>query len=188
MLTHFAKLLVVCLLAAAPLAASGVTLDQLRKDTKLTPQRFAAYFAGFTYQFRAEVQDPATFLATESGDCDDYATLAASVLAEKGFTTRLITVQMAGENHVVCFVEEFQCYLDYNNRACLLRTVASDGSLTDIARKVANSFDARWAAAAEFTYDRGSKQFLAVAHPDRFTLAPPTLLAAGPRRRILVDF
>ncbi|MBI4326299.1 MAG: transglutaminase domain-containing protein [Chloroflexi bacterium] len=140
----------------APLSAA--TLSDLRRDAQLTPQRFARYFADFSYKFHAEVQPAEAFLATQSGDCDDYATLAAEILREKGYTTRLIAVRMRTQAHVVCYVEETKSYLDYNNRSYLVRTVSSGGSIRDIARKVAKSFDAEWTSASEFTFRSGVKR------------------------------
>jgi len=132
--------------------ASAVTMEQLRNDTKMTPARFARYFSNFKYQFHHEVQDPQTFLATQPGDCDDYATLASEVLGARGYKTRLITVRLPAVTHAVCYVEATKCCLDFNNRTYLIRTVSSDGSLTDIARKVAKSFDSKWTSVCEFTF------------------------------------
>lgn len=146
-------------LMATPLF--GLTLEDLRRDPKLTPQRFARYFANFKFEFHAELQSPEVFLASESGDCDDYATLAAAVLREKGYTTRLVTVRMPGTVHVVCYVAETRGYLDYNNREFLVRTVASDGSLKDVARKVARSFGEQWTSASEFELQDGEQRILA---------------------------
>ncbi len=150
------SLLLLLLSFAAPLSA--VSLTDLRSDPKLTPQRFAGYFANFRYKFHAEVQPAEAFLATQSGDCDDYATLAAEILREKGYTTRLIAVRMRTQVHVVCYVEETKSFLDYNNRSYLLRMVSSSGSIRDIARKVAKSFDAEWTSASEFTFQDGAKR------------------------------
>ena len=142
-------------LAIAPLSA--VTVDEMINDPKLTPQRFAAHFADFKFQFGAEVQDPDVFLVTRAGDCDDFATLAARVFTAKGYTTRLITVRMEQETHVVCYIKEIGGYLDYNNRKYLSRVESSDGSLEAVARKVASSFGTGWVSASEFTFEDGLK-------------------------------
>ncbi len=163
--------LLVAGLVLAQRAARALTLEDLERDSKLTPSRFARYFADFNYCFHAEVQRPEVFLATQSGDCDDYAILAAQVLHAKGYTTRLISVRMPGLIHVVCYVAETKCYLDFNNRVYLKRTVGSDGSLPDIARKVAKSFDTHWASAAEFTYDHEVKRLVTTVAADTIKLA-----------------
>src|SRR5688572_28170495 len=104
-------------LVSASLSLFAVSLDDLRNMEGLTPQKFASYFSDFEFKFRAEVQSPEVFLATESGDCDDYSILAATILKEKGYTPRLISVRMPDVTHVVCYIEETKSYLDYNNRS-----------------------------------------------------------------------
>ena len=117
-----------------------------------TPEHFAHNFADFKFVFHAEVQEPKVFLATKSGDCDDFATLAADVLKKSGYSPRLVAIRMKKETHVVCFIPEVNSYLDYNNRAAANPLVPSDGSLTDIATKVAHSFGRNWVSVYEFTY------------------------------------
>jgi hypothetical protein len=151
--------LILCLLAE--LTTFGLTLDQIRHTPNLTPQKFASFFNDFDFKFRAQVQQPEVFLATESGDCDDFAILAATVLKEKGYTPRLIAVRMPKIVHVVCYVEETRSYLDYNNRAYLKRTIRSSGEIHDIAAKVAKSYNAKWASASEFTFEDGVKRLVA---------------------------
>jgi hypothetical protein len=147
-----------CFAFSWPLAA--VTLNELKADPQLTPQRFASYFADFDFQFRAEVQSPKDFLAARCGDCDDYATLAAEVLAGKGYTPHLVAVRMKGIVHVVCYIEETQSYLDFNKRKEAACTVRSDGSLENIASQVAKSFRAPWTSASEFSYEAGLKRLV----------------------------
>src|SRR3989442_13822824 len=95
----------------------ALTLDDLQHDATLSPETFARHFAHFRYFFRAEVQSPDVFLSRKTGDCDDYAILAADLLKAKGFTPRLISVRMKKVVHVVCYIEEADAYLDYNQRA-----------------------------------------------------------------------
>ena len=160
---------------AAPLPA--VTLSDLRSDAQLTPQRFAGYFANFRYKFHAEVQLAEAFLATQSGDCDDFATLAAEILREKGYTTRLVAVRMSTQVHVVCYVEETRSFLDYNNRIYLLRTASSSGSIRDIARQVAKSFEAEWTSASEFTFRNGARRLGSTIREADHSAATPVRLA-----------
>jgi len=168
-------------------AAAGLTLEELRRESNLTPQRFARFFSEFKYQFHAEVQEPEVFLSTASGDCDDYAVVAAMVLLEKGYHTRLIAVRMPGVTHVVCYVAEAKCYLDYNNRSYLIKTASADGTLRDVARKVAKSFDASWTSASEFVYTNGVKRLVAtVAQTDKYTATP--VVVGKPERQIVIDF
>ena len=150
-------------LASGPLF--GVTLDELRNDPRLTPASFARHLSNFKYARHDEVQPHEVFLETQSGDCDDYATLAATVLREKGFTTRLIAIRLPGDTHVVCYVEETGSYLDYNTRGYVIKTVSSSGKMEEIARKVARSFDSRWISASEFNYRDGLKWLVRTATP-----------------------
>jgi hypothetical protein len=139
---------------------SAITVAELRNIPKLTPETFASYFADFDFKFHEEVQDHDTFLKTKSGDCDDYATLAADILGKNGYTTRLIAVRMKGETHVVCYIAETKSYLDYNCRKDERKTIPCGSSITEIARKVSQSFDRDWIATYQFTFSRGVKRLV----------------------------
>jgi hypothetical protein len=159
---------------ASNLRLSGVTLEELQQDDSLTPDRFAHYFADFKFQLRERVQDPKVFLAARNGDCDDYATLAADVLQAKGYSTRLVVVFMPKDIHVVCYVKETRSFLDFNRRNCSTTTVSTDGTLTDIADKVAQSFHASWHCVSEFTFKGGVRQIVYTDFPQ----AKPAQLAS----------
>jgi hypothetical protein len=104
-----------------------------------TPAEFARNFAEFKFVYHTQVQDPDVFLQTKSGDCDDYATLAAAVLKKSGYTPRLFAVRMKGETHVVCYVPEKGSYLDYNNRAATDPLVSCGDAIQTIAIAVIRS-------------------------------------------------
>ena len=151
----------VCLwfsLAAAP--APAATLEELRADAKLTPERFIKEFADFKFSLGRSVRKPETFLSARAGDCDDFATLAADVLRQKGYTPRLIAVFMPREVHVVCYVAETKSYLDFNRRAQSAPLVSSTGELASIARSVAKSFRTDWRSVSEFTFRNGTRSFV----------------------------
>ncbi|MDB6121894.1 MAG: hypothetical protein JWQ71_887, partial [Pedosphaera sp.] len=112
-----------------------------------------------------EVQPRKVFLASQQGDCDDFATLAADVLHEKGYTTRLIAVFMEKQVHVVCYVKEVGAYLDYNNRKKPSPLVPTNGRLADIAGKVARSFHQPWMSVLEYTYKNGVKHTVMADFP-----------------------
>jgi hypothetical protein len=158
----FKAALIVQILAGALFSSSvhAITVDELRTAPNLTPEQFASHFSTFAFKFHDEVQSPETFLATRSGDCDDYATLAADVLGRHGYTTRLIAVRMKGETHVVCYVVETGSYLDYNARNDEKRTIACSPKITEIAKKVAQSFQRGWVATYEFTYGEKVKRLV----------------------------
>jgi len=140
--------------------AREVTLADLRADLKLTPERLMGYFADFKFAAAGDVRQPDTFLANRSGDCDDFATLAADVLREKGYSTRLVVVFMPHDVHVVCFVAETNSYLDYNRRKQTSPLVKCDGDLAAIATSVAQSFRSTWRSTSEFTYRNGVRHFV----------------------------
>lgn len=139
-------------LAFAPVTRA-VTMEELRAMPHLTPVEFAHYFANFEFKFHPEVQPHNQFLTTRSGDCDDYATVAADALERHGYTPRMIAIRMKGETHVVCYIQETHSYLDYNTRKDKDPLVPCSPEITDIARNVAKGFGRDWVATYEFTYD-----------------------------------
>lgn len=155
----FARNLLAVLLAALALSPSAhaLTMRQLKDIPNLTPEQFAHQFANFEFKFHAEVQDHDVFLRTKSGDCDDFATVAAEVLAEKGYTPHMIAVRMKGETHVICYIDETHSYLDYNTRKDASPLVPCSPEIKTIAKKVAASFGRDWVATYEFTYNEGEK-------------------------------
>lgn len=170
-MTLFARQFLILFVTAVTLLgahnSSAATADELRKGPKLTPEKFAAHFSDFKFEFLEEVQTYDTFLARKSGDCDDYATLAAYVLRAHGYTPRLVAVRMKGETHVVCYIEETKSYLDYNLRKEGKKSVPSNGTTTDIAKKVAKSFNRDWLACYEFTFSGGVKRLVNNIIPNR---------------------
>ena len=144
-----------CAIAVAGL--DGLTMSELLGDSKMTPKRFANLFEDFKFNDHPyeEVEPPGKFLATESGDCIDYAVLADYVLKRKGYGTRLIRIEMVGKNfgHAVCYVTQSRAYLDYNNRVDFSNLEHSGPRIREIATRIADSFDANWTFAQEFTYD-----------------------------------
>lgn len=153
--------LLVSLLTLAS-ASKAITIQDLENDAHLTPETLIRRFSNFKFKLLADLQKREDFLASESGDCDDFATLSADILKAKGYNTRLIAVHMARQFHVVCYVEEIKGYLDYNNRSKTTPIVPSNGSLEDIANKVALSFHSSWSSVSEFAYQNGVRQIIAL--------------------------
>ncbi len=143
---------------------TAVTLAELLNDPKMAPKRFAGYFSEFKFDLHPfDVQNPDQFLASECGDCIDYAVMADYVLKRKGYETRLIRIEMVGHNmgHAVCYVTESRAYLDYNNRSYTLKLEHSGPTVREIATEVADSFAANWTFAQEFifgSYDTYAKR------------------------------
>ncbi len=152
--------LLLAALAVGSTNGSAITLAELRADPHLTPARFMSYFSDFKFQLGSEVRKPDVFLSSQAGDCDDFASLAAQVLREKGYTTRLVAVFMPEAVHVVCYVAETNSYLDYNCRALASPLVKCDSSLSAIATSVAASFRLPWRSVSEFTLHDNVPQFV----------------------------
>ncbi|HWD19232.1 MAG TPA: hypothetical protein VHB20_08125 [Verrucomicrobiae bacterium] len=151
MRVRFLALFFLAFAALTPLS-HALTMNELRAMPGLTPTRFAKLFSTFAYKFHAEVQPHDIFLTTKSGDCDDFATVAAEVLEHDGYTPRMIAIRMKGETHVVCYIAEEQGYLDYNTRKDKYPIVPCRPDITAIATKVAAGFGRDWVATYEFTY------------------------------------
>ncbi|MCF3650852.1 hypothetical protein [Synoicihabitans lomoniglobus] len=172
-------------------SASGVTLPELEHLPKLTPKKFAAKFADFDYRYYREVQPAEVFLRDKVGDCDDYAVLADYILPLRGYETRLIHVRLAGRiAHAVCYVTEDNAYLDYNNRSVFFRLTKSRPTLRAIAEKVADSLDANWTTASEFSYSYESDRKTILATVARNAPPeddPPIGRANSPQKSLRVD-
>jgi len=150
--------------------ASGCGLKDLLEQRGMTPTGLARVVAQFDFELGPQVQEPELFLQRKRGDCADFSNLAATVLAHHGYTTKLVVVMMAAQTHVVCYVKEAGGFLDYNHRADSNPIIASDGTLEDIAAKVAGDFRGQWRMASEFNYRNGLPVFLDTVFP---TMAAP---------------
>ena len=155
--------LLVCSLAL-PVDLDAVTLSQLLENPKINARTFAGYFADFAYEFNEAIQPATVFLAREKGDCDDYAVLADFVLKKHGLETRLIHIRLTGRvAHAVCYITENRAYLDYNNRAVFFTLSRSGPDIRDIAAKVADSLEASWTTASEFSYSYETRRKVMIA-------------------------
>ena len=143
--------------------ARAETLAELRAEANLTPERLMTHFADFKFELGRKVRQPETFLANRAGDCDDFATLAADLLREKGYSTRLVAVFMPNDVPVVCYVAETNSYLDYNRRKQASPLVKCKGELAAIAASVAGSFRSPWRSVSEFTFRNGVRRFISTA-------------------------
>ena len=142
----------------------AVTLPELLDNPRLNARKFADYFADFAYEFNEAILPPTVFLAREKGDCDDYAVLADFVLKKHGLDTRLIHIRLSGRvAHAVCYITENRAYLDYNNRAVFFTLSRSGPDIRDIAAKVADSLEASWTTASEFSYSYETRRKVMIA-------------------------
>ena len=151
-------------------------LATLRDQKNQTPEQLIRIFADFKYELGDRVQDAETFLKRKRGDCDDFATLASSLLTQRGYNTKLVVVMMAGQTHVVCYVKEVKGILDFNHRADAQPVIESDGELDDIADKTAAYFRSPWHMASEIRYEKDRPVYVNNAFPRarKATPAAPT--------------
>ncbi len=140
--------------------AQATTVDELLGQKEITPEGLAHVVSDFAFELRPQLQAPDTFLKNKNGDCADYANLASTVLGKHGYTTKLIVVMMDKQTHVVCYVKEAGGFLDYNHRADAHPLIPSDGSIEDIAGKVASDFRSQWHMASLFRYNGNAPEFL----------------------------
>jgi hypothetical protein len=146
-------------------SAHAGALSTLADQKDLTPENLIRAFAGFTFELSAQPQDAETFLQRKRGDCDDFASLASRLLTDRGYKTKLVMVMMERQAHVVCFVKEAHGFLDFNHRSDAHPIIESDGSLEEIAQKVAGDFRGRWLTASEFKYENKLPVYLETVFP-----------------------
>jgi hypothetical protein len=159
-----------------PCAGGDMTspdLAALENDKSLTPVQFVRCFADFKYELGDKVQEPAVFLQRKRGDCDDFASLAATLLTQRGYKTKIVVVMMGEQTHVVCYVKEAAGYLDFNHRKDTQPIMASDGSLEDLAAKVAADFRCAWRMASEIRYEGEKTVFIDNVFPLAGATAQP---------------
>lgn len=145
-------------------------MSALTGKRDLTPESLIRSFAGFAFELNEQRQDAETFLQRQRGDCDDFASLASRLLTARGYKTKLVVVMMAQQTHVVCYVPEAHGFLDFNHRADTQPVIKSDGTLEDIAQKVAGDFRSRWQLASVFRYTNGLPVYLDNVFPSDPTL------------------
>ena len=71
-------------------------LKELEAEPNLAPGNFANLFEDFAYDYYPYLQSPSTFLQNRSGDCDDYAILAAHILGQDGLSGTVVRSQLGG--------------------------------------------------------------------------------------------
>ena len=138
----------------------ATTLEELAGQKDLTPEALAHVVSDFAFELRPQLQAPDAFLKNKNGDCADYANLASTILGKHGYTTKLVVVMMEKQTHVVCYVKEAGGFLDYNHRSDAHPLIHSDGTIEDIANKVAFDFRSQWHMASLFRYNGSSPEFL----------------------------
>jgi hypothetical protein len=91
----------------------------------------------------------------------DYIILAGSVLPPKGYSARLILINMPGLNDDACYVSQSGSFIHYNQTNCALQLEGSGSTIRQIASTLAGSLNLDWTTASEFIYSNGMGQILA---------------------------
>jgi len=92
----------------------------------------------------------------------DYVILASMVLPTKGYTPRLILVNMPGiVSDDACYVGQSSSFIHFDRSTYALQLEESGSTVRQIATQLANSLNLNWTSASEFTYSNGLSQILA---------------------------
>jgi hypothetical protein len=119
----------------------------------------------------------------------DYIILADQVLPGKGYTPRLIVVNMPGiVCDDACYVNQTSSFIHYTQTNYTLQLISSGSTIRAIATSLADSLDLDWTSASEFTYSNGMGQILATVIETEAPSSDPVAgqNPAGPP--IVIDF
>lgn len=118
----------------------------------------------------------------------DYPILASTVLPPKGYTPRLILVNMPGTVDDVCYVNEATSFIHYSPTNYALQLVGSSSTIRQIATTLANSLSLDWTTASEFTYSNGMGQILATVVETEPASSDPVAGQNPPSAPIVINF
>lgn len=95
------------------------------------PEEIARWFSSeFEYQlkFPNKPQTPEETLALKSGDCDDFASLATTILAQNGIKSKVIIIKRHGLDimHAICIYKNEDGVYDFISNTKLEHTGESD--------------------------------------------------------------
>jgi hypothetical protein len=117
----------------------------------------------------------------------DYIILAGMVLPGKGYTARLIVINMPGLNDDACYVSQASSFIHYNQTNSVLQLEGAGSTIRQIATTLANSMNLDWTTASEFTYSNGMGQILAtVVEADPASSDP--VAGQNPTSSIAINF
>jgi hypothetical protein len=91
----------------------------------------------------------------------DYIVLAGQVLPTKGYSARLVVVNMPGLNDDACYVSQSGSFIHYNPTNSALQLEGSGSTIRQIATTLSGSMNLDWTTASEFVYSNGMGQILA---------------------------
>ncbi|MGA2173427.1 MAG: fibronectin type III domain-containing protein [Verrucomicrobiota bacterium] len=119
----------------------------------------------------------------------DYVILASMVLPGKGYTPRLIVVNMPGiVCDDACYVNESSSFIHYSQTNSALQLEGSGSTIRQIATTLANSLTLDWTSASEFTYSNGLGQILATVVETEPSSSDPVAGQNPPSQPMVIDF
>jgi hypothetical protein len=119
----------------------------------------------------------------------DYIILADQVLPAKGYTPRLIVINMPGiVCDDACYVNQTGSFIHYTRTNCTLQLISSGSTIRTIASSLANSLDLDWTSASEFTWSNGLGQILATVIETEPPSSDPVAGQNPPGPPIVIDF
>jgi hypothetical protein len=119
---------------------------------------------------------------------NDYPILASTVLPAKGYTPRLILVNMPGILDDCCYVAEASSFIHYTPTNYALQLQGSGSTIRQIATTLANSLNLDWTTASEFSYSNGMGQILATVVETEPASSDPVASQASTNASIVINF
>jgi hypothetical protein len=119
----------------------------------------------------------------------DYIILADQVLPGKGYTARLIVVNMPGiVCDDACYVDLDGCFIHYTRSNSVLQLISCGATIRDIATALADWSQLDWTSASEFTWSNGMGQILATVVETEPPSSDPVAGQNPPGPAIQIDF
>jgi hypothetical protein len=119
----------------------------------------------------------------------DYVILAGMVLPAKGYTPRLIVVNMPGiVCDDACYVNESSSFIHWDRSTYALQLEGSASTIRQIATTLADSLNLDWTSASEFSYSNGLGQILATVIETESPSSDPVAGQAPPSAPIVINF
>jgi hypothetical protein len=119
----------------------------------------------------------------------DYIILADQVLPGKGYTPRLIVVNMPGiVCDDACYVNQNSCFIHYSHTNSVLQLIASGATIRNVASALAEWLQLDWTSASEFTWSNGMGQILATVIETEAPSSDPVAGQNAPGPPIQIDF
>jgi hypothetical protein len=119
----------------------------------------------------------------------DYIILASQVLPGKGYTPRLIVINMPGiVADDACYIAQTGSFIHCTRTNYVLQLISSSSTIRQIATSLANSLSVDWTSASEFTFSNGLSQILATVIETEPASSDPVAGQNPPGPPIVIDF